>query len=47
MKRGAHRGFPFAVVAPVPTEREHAEHMDAIYRSMREGNASEHDLVEA
>lgn len=43
----AHRGFPFAVVAPVPTEREFAERMDSIYFSMREGQASEHELVEA
>ncbi|WP_041690809.1 type II toxin-antitoxin system RelB/DinJ family antitoxin [Eggerthella sp. YY7918] len=43
----AHRGFPFAVTAPVPTEREFAAKMDAIYLSMLEGNASEHELVEA
>lgn len=43
----AHRGFPFAVVAPVPTEREFDERMDSIYLSMREGQASEHELVEA
>lgn len=36
----AHRGFPFAVVTPVPTEREYAERMDAIYRSMREGKCN-------
>lgn len=38
----AHRGFPFAVTAPVPTEREFAAKMDSIYLSMLEGNASEH-----
>ncbi len=43
----AHRGFPFAVVAPVPTEREFAEKMDSIYLAMRAGSASEHELVEA
>ncbi|MBM6908249.1 MULTISPECIES: type II toxin-antitoxin system RelB/DinJ family antitoxin [Collinsella] len=43
----AHRGFPFDVTAPVPTEREFAAKMDAIYLSMLEGNASEHELVEA
>ena len=40
-------GFPFAVTAPVPTEREFAAKMDTIYLSMLEGNASEHELVEA
>lgn len=43
----AHRGFPFAVVAPAPTEREFAERMDSIYLSMLDGNASEHELLEA
>lgn len=43
----AHRGFPFAVTAPVPTEREFAAKMDSIYLSMLEGNVSEHELVEA
>ena len=43
----ARRGFPFAVTAPVPTEREFAAKMDSIYLSMLEGNASEHELVEA
>ncbi len=43
----AHRGFPFAVTVPVPTEREFAAKMDSIYLSMLEGNASEHELVEA
>ena len=42
----AHRGFPFAVTAPVPTEREFAAKMDAVYLSMREGKASEHELIE-
>ena len=43
----AHRGFPFAVVAPALTEREFAERMDSIYRSMKDGRASEHELIEA
>ena len=43
----AHRGFPFAVTAPAPTEREFAAKMDSLYLSMLEGNASEHELVEA
>ncbi|WP_241157361.1 type II toxin-antitoxin system RelB/DinJ family antitoxin [Adlercreutzia sp. ZJ242] len=42
----AHRGFPFAVVAPVPTEREFADKMDSIYLSMRDGNVVEHELAE-
>lgn len=42
----AHRGFPFAVVAPIPTEREFAERMDSLYLAMRDGNASEHELME-
>lgn len=42
----AHRGFPFAVVAPVPTEREFAEDMDRMYLSMKGGQATEHELVE-
>ena len=36
-----------AVTAPAPTEREFAAKMDSIYLSMLEGNASEHELVEA
>ncbi|MEG2533852.1 MAG: type II toxin-antitoxin system RelB/DinJ family antitoxin [Gordonibacter sp.] len=43
----AHRGFPFAVVAPISTEREFAEEMDRIYLSMADGRASEHELIEA
>lgn len=43
----AHRGFPFPVTAPAPSEREFAEKMDAIYLSMREGARSEHRLIEA
>ena len=46
----SHRGFPFAVsapVAPAPTEREFAEQMDEAYASMRAGAASEHELLEA
>lgn len=42
----AHRGFPFDVVEPVPSERQFSAEMDRIYASMKEGNASEHDLVE-
>ena len=42
----AHRGFPFAVVTPVPTEREFTEQMDSTYLSMRDGNAAEHELIE-
>lgn len=43
----AHQGFPFAVIAPAPTEREFAAKMDAIYLSMLDGDASEHELIEA
>lgn len=43
----AHRGFPFAVIAPAPAERECAAKMDAIYLSMLEGNASKRDLAKA
>ncbi len=44
----AHRGFPFEVVVPnVPTEQEFSEEMDDIYRSMKEGKATEHELIEA
>lgn len=42
----AHRGFPFAVVAPAPSEQEFAERRDAIYLAMRGGAASEHELLE-
>ena len=42
----AHKGFPFAVVTPIPTEREFAEDMDRIYLTMREGRYSTHDLIE-
>ena len=42
----AHRGFPFAVVTPVPTEREFTEQMDSTYLSMRDGNATEHEFIE-
>ncbi|MDR1185310.1 MAG: type II toxin-antitoxin system RelB/DinJ family antitoxin [Coriobacteriales bacterium] len=42
----AHRGFPFAVVAPVPTEKAFAEEMDRIYSSMKNGNVVEHELIE-
>ena len=38
--------FPFAVVTPVPTEREFTEQMDSTYLSMRDGNATEHELIE-
>ncbi len=43
----AHRGFPFEVVAPVPTEREFAKAMDAIYEDMKTGKASQHEVLEA
>ena len=42
----AHRGFPFAVISPVPTEKEFAEQMDRIYQSMLSGEASERELIE-
>lgn len=42
----AHRGFPFAVVAPVPTEREFSEDMDRVFLSMKNGKAIEHELIE-
>ncbi|MCL2826630.1 MAG: type II toxin-antitoxin system RelB/DinJ family antitoxin [Eggerthellaceae bacterium] len=42
----AHKGFPFAVVAPVPTEREFAEEMDRIYAIMSKGQYTAHDLIE-
>ena len=42
----AHKGFPFAVVAPTPTEREFAEEMDRIYSDMREGQYSTQNLIE-
>ena len=43
----AHRGFPFAVVEPVPSEAEFANRMDERFRSMLQGDASEHELIEA
>lgn len=42
----AHRGFPFEVVEPVPTERQFSQEMDRIYESMKAGAATEHELVE-
>lgn len=42
----AHKGFPFAVVTPVPTERTFSEKMDSVYLSMKNGNAFEHELIE-
>ena len=42
----AHKGFPFAVVAPVASEKEFAEEMDRIYSSMSKGQYSAHDLIE-
>lgn len=42
----AHRGFPFAVVSPAPTEREFAAKMDALYLDMLDGNAAKHELIE-
>ena len=43
----AHRGFPFAVVEPALSEADFARQMDERYRLMREGAATEHDLIEA
>lgn len=42
----AHRGFPFEVVEPVPTERQFSQEMDRIYESMKAGAATEHELIE-
>lgn len=42
----SHRGFPFDVVAPVPTEKEFAEEMDRIYLEMKNGKESVHELIE-
>lgn len=42
----AHRGFPFDVVAPAPTEREFTEEMERRYAEMLAGNYVEHELVE-
>jgi DNA-damage-inducible protein J len=42
----AHKGFPFAVVTPVPTEREFSNEMDQIYSMMSAGQYSVHDLIE-
>lgn len=39
-------GFPFDVRRRIPSESEHTAEMDARYRSMRDGNEAEHDLVE-
>lgn len=43
----AHRGFPFDVVAPAPTEKQFAREMDEIYESMSAGAFQTHDLIEA
>lgn len=40
------RGFPFDVVAPVPTEREFAEEMERRYAEVKAGNYVVHDLIE-
>ncbi|MGB4780294.1 type II toxin-antitoxin system RelB/DinJ family antitoxin [Microbacterium sp.] len=42
----ARRGFPFAVVAATPTERQFGEEMDARFAAMRAGAATEHELVD-
>ena len=42
----AHQGFPFEVIAPVPSERAFAEEMDRIYLSMQQGQSSIHELIE-
>ena len=39
-------GFPFDVRRRTPSEAEYAAEMDARYRAMRDGNETEHDLVE-
>ena len=39
-------GFPFDVRRRIPNESEYTAEMDVRYRSMREGNEAEHDLVE-
>ena len=43
----AHRGFPFDVVAPVPSEQAFSEQMDDIYDEMLAGSAEKHDLIES
>ncbi|MEG0322569.1 MAG: type II toxin-antitoxin system RelB/DinJ family antitoxin [Raoultibacter sp.] len=43
----AHQGFPFSVVAPIPSEKEFSEEMDRMYLSMKDGQESEHDLIES
>jgi DNA-damage-inducible protein J len=42
----AHRGFPFMVVTPTPTEEGFAQEMDGVYLAMKNGNATEHELIE-
>ena len=42
----AHRGFPFDVVAPVPTEREFAEEMERRYAEVKAGLGAPHELIE-
>ena len=39
-------GFPFEVRRRIPNEVEYAAEMDTRYRAMRDGNETEHDLVE-
>lgn len=42
----AHRGFPFEVVAPVPTEREFAEEMERRYAEVKSGLGTARELIE-
>lgn len=42
----AHRGFPFPVTVPTPSEREFAHQMDGIYQQMQAGSQVEHGLIE-
>ena len=43
----AHRGFPFAVTAPAPTEREFAAEMERRYAEVKSGLGTAHELIEA
>ncbi|AXE37478.1 type II toxin-antitoxin system RelB/DinJ family antitoxin [Acidipropionibacterium virtanenii] len=42
----AYRGFPFPVVAPVPTEADFSRQMDAVFDRMRAGHSQEHNPIE-
>lgn len=42
----AHGGFPFEVVAPVPTEEEFAFEMERRYAEVAAGLGSAHELAE-